>query len=109
MNPAGGQFSSLSDCIKVVQTLLNPVSLLSRSSMDKWLQPVHDFEEDDWTQIGLVWEIIKARDSNGRPRKVYLKRSYLSFCLDDFSLTLPRNPVGAMAGYHAAIAIHPGT
>ncbi|PSR83958.1 hypothetical protein PHLCEN_2v5562 [Hermanssonia centrifuga] len=93
MNPAGGQFSSLSDCIKVVQTLLNPahpVSLLSRSSMDKWLQPVHDFEEDDWTQIGLVWEIIKARDSNGRPRKVYWK-------------------LGAMAGYHAAIAIHPGT
>ncbi|EED80978.1 predicted protein [Postia placenta Mad-698-R] len=92
MNPAGGQFSSLSDCIKITRGLLNPVSpesLISRRSMDRWLQPVHSFDEDDWTEIGFIWEIIKARDSNGRPRKIYWK-------------------LGAMAGYHAAIAIHPG-
>jgi len=93
MNPAAGQFSSLYDSIKVVQTLLNPnhpSSPLTRYSMDKWLHPVHVFEEDDWTEIGFMWEIIKAQDSNNRLRKIYWK-------------------LGAMAGYHSALAIHPGT
>ncbi|KAI0324258.1 beta-lactamase/transpeptidase-like protein [Cubamyces sp. BRFM 1775] len=94
MNPAGGQFSSLADAITVVQTLLNPShpkSQISSFLRDKWLQTtVHAFEEDDWTEIGLIWEIIKARDSYGRLRKIYWK-------------------LGAMAGYHTAIAIHPGT
>ncbi|OJT02589.1 hypothetical protein TRAPUB_6853 [Trametes pubescens] len=85
MNPAAGQFSSLSDLITVTQTILNPrhpKSQLSKYSRDKWLLPVHSFEEDDWTELGLMWEIIKAEDSNG---------------------------LGAMAGYHSALAIHPGT
>ncbi|EJD43615.1 beta-lactamase/transpeptidase-like protein [Auricularia subglabra TFB-10046 SS5] len=93
MNPAGGQFSSLSDCIKFTQVLLNahrPDSLISQYSLDRWLKPVHVFEEDDWTEIGLIWEILKHRDSNGRLRRIYWK-------------------LGAMAGYHAAIALHPGT
>ncbi|PIL32219.1 hypothetical protein GSI_05464 [Ganoderma sinense ZZ0214-1] len=93
MNPAGGQFSSLSDLIIVVQTLLNTNHLksqISRYSRDKWLQTVHAFEEDDWTEIGFIWEIIKLKDSNGRARKIYWK-------------------LGAMAGYHSAVAIHPGT
>ena len=78
MNPAGGQFSSLSDLITVTQTLLNPnhpKSQISRYARDKWLQTVHAFEEDDWTEIGFIWEIIKARDSNGRLRKIYWKRT----------------------------------
>lgn len=77
MNPAGGQFSSLRDFITVTQTLLNtdhPKSLLTRHTMDKWLQSVHSFEEDDWTESGVVWEIVKARDSNKRLRKIYWKR-----------------------------------
>lgn len=79
MNPAGGQFSSLSDMIKVTQTILNPEhpkSLLTSYSRDKWLHTtVHAFEEDDWTEIGFIWEIIKAADSNGRLRKIYWKRT----------------------------------
>ncbi|KAI0319435.1 beta-lactamase/transpeptidase-like protein [Amylostereum chailletii] len=93
MKPAAGQFSSISDLIKVTQMLLNPAqpnSLLTPYSTRKWLQSVHSFEEDDWTEIGFVWEIVKARDSNGRPRKIYWK-------------------LGAMAGYHSALAIHPGS
>ncbi|OCH88784.1 beta-lactamase/transpeptidase-like protein [Obba rivulosa] len=93
MNSAGGQFLSLSDAITVLQTLLNPdnaKSILTRYSMNRWMQPVHDFEEDNWTQVGHIWEIVKARDSNGRLRKVYWK-------------------LGNLPGYHAAIAIHPGT
>ncbi|KAJ7220213.1 beta-lactamase/transpeptidase-like protein [Mycena pura] len=93
MNPAGGQFSSLRDLITVLQTLLNPSgerSLISKQTMDSWMHTFHAFEEDDWTEVGFLWEIIKARDSNNRLRKIYWK-------------------LGAMAGYHAALALHPGT
>ncbi|KAJ6631451.1 beta-lactamase/transpeptidase-like protein [Mycena sp. CBHHK59/15] len=93
MNPAAGQFSSLRDCVTVTQTLLNPnhpKSLITKATMDQWLRPVHSFEEDDWTEAGFIWEIIKAQDSNKRFRRIYWK-------------------LGAMAGYHAALAIHPGT
>ncbi|EJF61945.1 beta-lactamase/transpeptidase-like protein [Dichomitus squalens LYAD-421 SS1] len=93
MNPAAGQFSSLADLITVTQTLLNPrhpKSLLTPYSLDTWFHTAHAFEEDDWTEMGFIWEIVKARDSNGRLRKIYWK-------------------LGAMAGYHAALAIHPGT
>ncbi|EPQ52148.1 hypothetical protein GLOTRDRAFT_95806 [Gloeophyllum trabeum ATCC 11539] len=55
--------------------------LLRRHTPDNWLRPVHDFEEYDWTQ---------TRDSYGRTRKIYWK-------------------LGAMDGYHSALAIHPGT
>jgi hypothetical protein len=78
MNAAGGQFSSLSDLITLLQTLLNPAhskSLITQQTMDFWLRTVHAFEEDDWTELGLIWEIIKAEDSNGRLRKLYWKRT----------------------------------
>ncbi|KAJ7099466.1 beta-lactamase/transpeptidase-like protein [Mycena belliarum] len=93
MNPAAGQFSSLRDCATVLQTLLNPAhpkSLLSKATVDKWLRPVHSFEEDDWTEMGLIWEIVKVPDSHNRLRRIYWK-------------------LGAMAGYHTALGIHPGT
>ncbi|KAJ7506556.1 beta-lactamase/transpeptidase-like protein [Mycena galericulata] len=93
MNSAGGQFLSLRDSIIVLQTLLNPNdqrSLVTKQTMDSWMHTFHAFEEDDWTEVGFLWEIIKARDSNNRLRKIYWK-------------------LGAMAGYHAALAIHPGT
>ncbi|KAJ7496750.1 beta-lactamase/transpeptidase-like protein [Mycena latifolia] len=92
MNPAGGQFSSLRDCATLAQTLLNPEhpkSLITKATMDKWLRPVYSFEEDNWTKSGFIWEIIKA------PQKA--------------SKDLLEASVGAMAGYHAALAIHPGT
>jgi hypothetical protein len=64
MNPAGGQFSSLSDLITVLQMLLNSKSIITQQSMDFWLCTIHVYKEDDWTQIGLIWEIIKVQDSN---------------------------------------------
>lgn len=81
MNPAAGQFSSLSDLITVTQTIFNPrhpKSQLTKYSRDKWLLPVHSFEEDDWTELGLMWEIIKAEDSYGRLRKIYWKCASLT-------------------------------
>ncbi|TCD62579.1 hypothetical protein EIP91_006729 [Steccherinum ochraceum] len=92
MNPAAGQFSSLEDMIKFAQNVLSPSSdsLLHEYQKDKWFKPVHAFDEDDWTEMGLMWEIVKTRDSNGRVRRVYWK-------------------LGAMAGHHAALAFHPGS
>ncbi|PIL23326.1 hypothetical protein GSI_14637 [Ganoderma sinense ZZ0214-1] len=93
MNPSGGQFSTLSDFITLTQTLLNPrhpKSQITQYSMNRWLQQVHAFEEDDWTEMGFLWEIIKAQDSNGRLRRVYWK-------------------LGNLPGFHTAVAIHPGT
>jgi hypothetical protein len=86
MNPAAGQFSSLSDLIIVLQTLLNPAhskSVITQQSMDFWLHAVHDFEEDDWTQIGLIWEIMKAQDSNGRLRKLYWKCTQILYTMSE--------------------------
>ena len=77
MNPAAGQFSSLADMLTFTKSLLSTslgTSLISQQTMDFWLQPAHVFEEDDWTEVGLMWEILKAEDSNGRLRKVYWKR-----------------------------------
>ncbi|KZV88561.1 beta-lactamase/transpeptidase-like protein [Exidia glandulosa HHB12029] len=94
MNPAGGQFSSLADLVKLTRSLLNPHDkkqrLLTPYSMDRWLKPVYAFEEDDWTFLGLIWEIVKHRDSNDRLRHIYWK-------------------LGAMASYHSALALHPGS
>lgn len=56
-------------------------------------------EEDDWTEVSFLWEIIKARDSN---RKCTISRS-------SFLIPNDVDSVGAMAGYHAALALHPGT
>lgn len=78
MNPAAGQYSSLSDLIKFAQNVLSPSSsLLHEYQRDKWFKPVHAFDEDDWTEVGLMWEIVKTRDSNGRIRRVYWKRASL--------------------------------
>ncbi|THH27146.1 hypothetical protein EUX98_g7049 [Antrodiella citrinella] len=90
MNPAAGQYSSLSDLIKFTQTLLKPSSFLTEQQLDQWFTPVFAFEEDDWTEMGMMWEIVKIKDSYGRPRRIFWK-------------------LGAMAGHHAALAIHPGT
>ncbi|TBU57475.1 beta-lactamase/transpeptidase-like protein [Dichomitus squalens] len=93
MNPSGGQFSSLSDFIMLAQTLLNPrhpKSPLTQYSLNRWFKPVHAFEEDDWTEMGFLWEVIKARDSSGRLRRIYWK-------------------LGNLPGFNTVIAVHPGS
>ncbi|KAG8945132.1 hypothetical protein FRC04_001198 [Tulasnella sp. 424] len=78
-NPAGGQFSSLRDLTKVMQTFLNPSradSLLSPYAMREWLRPLHGFP-DDLTEVGAPWEIIKVPDTNGNPRRWYSKTGNL--------------------------------
>ncbi len=112
MNPAGGQFSSLSDLATLTQALLNPrgaKSLLTQYSVDKWLRPAHSFEEDDWTELGFVWEIVKARDSNDRLRRIYWKRKCIHPHIRILANHCPYPAVGNIAAFHTAIAIHPGT
>ena len=79
MNPAAGQYSSLADMIAFTQSILthkHALSLLSENQLDRWFKPVYSFEEDDWTEMGMMWEIIKAKDSNGRMRRIYWKRTF---------------------------------
>ncbi|KZV67848.1 beta-lactamase/transpeptidase-like protein [Peniophora sp. CONT] len=93
MNAGGGQFASLSDFVKLSQTLLNPRrsdALLSPYSVQRWLRPVFSFEEDHWTEAGLVWEILRQEDSNGRPRKIFWK-------------------LGSVASFNTVLSIHPGS
>ncbi|KAG8987014.1 hypothetical protein FRB94_002810 [Tulasnella sp. JGI-2019a] len=74
-NSAGGQYSSLRDLAKVMQTFLVPSradSLLSSYTMREWLRPLHAFP-DDTTEMGAPWEIRKIADMYGRPRRWYGK------------------------------------
>ena len=75
MNPAGGQFSSLYDLAKVMQTLIDPTrpeSVLRPSTVREWLRPIHTFW-DDLSKICMLWEIESVRDSYGRKVDLYEK------------------------------------
>ncbi|KAG8916832.1 hypothetical protein FRC00_014344, partial [Tulasnella sp. 408] len=81
-NPAGGQFSSLKDLTKVMQTFLDPSrkeSLLHPYTMREWLRPLHGFP-DDLTEVGAPWEIVKVPDANGNPRRWYSKSQPFVSC-----------------------------
>ncbi|KZV96423.1 beta-lactamase/transpeptidase-like protein [Exidia glandulosa HHB12029] len=91
LNPSGGMFTSLTDLSKFVTALLDSSKgPLSRSTIDRWLRPVHVFDEDDWTATGVVWEMFKHIDSHGRRRYVYVK-------------------LGELGVMHAAVAVNPAT
>ena len=78
MNPSGGQFASLSDFMTLAQTLLNarhPRSQLSNHYLRKWLRPMYAFE-DDLSEVGLIWEIVKASDTHGRVQRIYRKSEF---------------------------------
>ena len=95
----------------MTRTILNPdlpESLISRAQRDRWLRPVLDLE-DDWTQLGFGWEIIKHKDAHGRLRKIYwkgasVKQHHTGSCW----LTSSSVTVGSVGGYHAALSVRPG-
>ena len=75
MNPSGGQMSSLSDLIKVMQVLINPQrpdSILSPFTVREWMRPMHAWF-DDYSEVGALWEIYSSTDSYGRKQKLYQK------------------------------------
>ncbi|KAG8904132.1 hypothetical protein FRC00_014216, partial [Tulasnella sp. 408] len=81
-NPSAGQFSSLKDLTKVMQTFLDPSrkeSLLSTPTLREWLRPLHGFP-DDLTEVGAPWEIVKVPDINGNPRRWYGKSQSVVSC-----------------------------
>ncbi|EGN94876.1 hypothetical protein SERLA73DRAFT_96244 [Serpula lacrymans var. lacrymans S7.3] len=89
-NPAGGQYGSLSDLTKLMQTFLNPSgpkSLISSYTMREWVRPIHVWF-DDFSEVGALWEIYKSHDSYGRSQKIYQK-------------------FGNLAGYHSAFTMNP--
>jgi CubicO group peptidase (beta-lactamase class C family) len=85
MNPSGGAFSSLHDLTLLVRSLLRPDThpsnesepgVLVPNSVARFLRPDHAFEEDDWSEAGAPWEIVKHVDGNGRRRRVYWKCAF---------------------------------
>ncbi|KAF7333048.1 Beta-lactamase/transpeptidase-like protein [Mycena venus] len=79
MSCSGGQMSSLSDYIKVMQTILDPTrpeSLLPPHVIREWLRPLHGWM-DETTEVGMLWEIEKIRDSYGRPVRIFQKLGVL--------------------------------
>jgi hypothetical protein len=117
MNPSGGQFSSLADLANLMRTLLNthqhPLNAsapgpLARSTVARWLRPAHAFEEDDWTETGLIWEIVKHVDSFGRRRRIYQKRVFTFFATFKLSL-MGTSTVGNLNNFHTAFSLHPGS
>ncbi|EGO21816.1 hypothetical protein SERLADRAFT_474737 [Serpula lacrymans var. lacrymans S7.9] len=89
-NPSGGQLSSVSDLVKVMQTLIDPSrpeSAIPAITVREWLRPIHSWV-DDYTAVGAPWEIIKPKDSYGRTQPLYQK-------------------LGEMPGYHSGFIINP--
>jgi len=87
-NPEGGQFSSLSDFVKLSQNLLDPTSkaaLLSPPTMLEWLKPIFNFW-DGVTSVGIPWEITRTRHAFGRTIEEYKKSGSLSSLFSSFTI-----------------------
>ncbi|KAF9535645.1 beta-lactamase/transpeptidase-like protein [Crepidotus variabilis] len=63
-DPAGGQFSSLADLAKVMQTFLSPVArggVIPAHVVSEWLRPVHVWGATK-QQVGAPWEIDEVEN-----------------------------------------------
>ncbi|KAJ7476847.1 beta-lactamase/transpeptidase-like protein [Mycena galericulata] len=88
MSCSGGQMSSLSDYIKVMQTILDPrrpESLLPPHVIREWLRPIHGWM-DETTEVGMLWEIEKIRDSYARPIRIFQKLGVLGASRSVFAI-----------------------
>ncbi|KAJ7983167.1 beta-lactamase/transpeptidase-like protein [Mycena polygramma] len=88
MSCSGGQMSSLSDYIKVMQTILDPTrpeSLLPPHVIREWLRPLHGWM-DETTEVGMLWEIKKIRDSYMRPVRIFQKLGALGASRSVFAI-----------------------
>jgi hypothetical protein len=87
-NPAAGQMSSLSDLAKAAVALLKPDDespLLSPYSIREWVRPLHIFP-DQFSQVGLAWEIMQFPDRHGRMHHYYSKAGNLEFYQSKFTI-----------------------
>ncbi|KIY69156.1 beta-lactamase/transpeptidase-like protein [Cylindrobasidium torrendii FP15055 ss-10] len=85
-DPSGGQYSSLADLTKVMQSLLAPTqkgSVISEYVVREWLRPLHGWS-DGFLEVGAPWEILKIRPG---------VRLY--------------NKGGNLPGYHSQFALNP--
>ncbi|KAJ7174631.1 beta-lactamase/transpeptidase-like protein [Mycena filopes] len=88
MSCSGGQMSSLADYVKVMQTFLDPRrpgNLLPPHVLREWLRPLHAWE-DGTTEVGMLWEIEKIRDSYARPVRIFQKLGSLGASRSFFAL-----------------------
>ncbi|KAF8587763.1 beta-lactamase/transpeptidase-like protein [Ramaria rubella] len=92
-NPAGGQVASLSDLVKLSQSLLNPSAkeaLLPPKVLREWLRAIHAYW-DGHTAMGMLWEIYKVQDSFKQNVDVFQKMGDLQTHHTAFSLIPARS------------------
>ena len=81
--------SSVSDYMKVMQTILNPTqpeSLLPSHVVREWLRPLYGWT-DETTEVGMLWEIEKIYDSYERPIRIFEKRTCCYDRIHAFAIT----------------------
>ncbi|KIJ61713.1 hypothetical protein HYDPIDRAFT_115522 [Hydnomerulius pinastri MD-312] len=89
-NPSAGQMSSLADLVKLMRVLIDPSapeSPLPARTVREWMRPLHNWF-DDFSAVGLLWEIQSIHDRFGRKLNVYQK-------------------IGELIGHHTSFAINP--
>ncbi|KAJ7631169.1 beta-lactamase/transpeptidase-like protein [Roridomyces roridus] len=84
-DPSGGQYSSLSDLMTVMQSFLSPneASVISPYVLREWLRPMHAWS-DGFYEVGAPWEMIKV----GKEARAYAKG-------------------GNLPGYHSQFVVNP--
>ncbi|KAF8216007.1 beta-lactamase/transpeptidase-like protein [Mycena galopus ATCC 62051] len=85
LDPSGGQYSSLADLTRVMQSFLSPEKngLISPYAVREWLRPLHPWS-DGFYEVGAPWEIAKV----GKEARLYSKG-------------------GNLPGYHSQFGIIP--
>jgi hypothetical protein len=89
MNPAGGQYSSLKDMVRVMQSFLKPSSVpgsvLSEYTLKEWMRPLHIWA-DDLTESGAPWEIKKVAGGKLGTSRFYSKGGNLPGYRSEFAI-----------------------
>lgn len=102
-DPAGGQFSSLSDLVTVMRTFLSPIAeggVIPHNVVREWLRPLHAWT-DGFQEVGAPWEILKI----GNEARLYGKGT-IPFHGSYIILILYRSG-GNLPGYHSEFAMIP--
>ena len=68
-DPASGQYSSLTDLVKVMKTFFPPTAergVIPQHVVREWLRPLHTWQSwvGTFESSGAPWEILKAGDSH---------------------------------------------
>ena len=96
-DPAGGQYSSLSDLAILMKTLLSPTArggVIAATVVREWLRPLHVWG-DSQQQVGAPWEITSLGDFRTYAKGMHIPLSHVSAIMLTSSCTPRRKSAGA--------------